>query len=339
MQSFNLMGLGRGHARRNAGRLVVGAFLIYVLVSMVSFLGWVWPGSELTSHFRPSYAVAAVVFLAFLLVSRRWVLASLAAAVAVMHTLPLVPYLVAGAHAAPCIDARPMRLMTINLHHRHADMRAVEALIRRERPDAVLLTEIESANGRALGGLRDLFPAAPVRTGWGTFEVMLFSRWNVAEHRVHRPNPSAPFLPVLEARLCARDGQDGCVTLIGMHASQPLSMPTRWQKRGFGFAARLAAKAKDGRAVIAGDLNTTPWASNFSDLAAFAGLRDAARGHPFRATWISRNPLFGLPLDHVLVGPRIVVRDRRVGPEIGSDHLPVTVDMAICSRPIARNIG
>ena len=59
------------------------------------------------------------------------------------------------------------------------------------------------------------------------------------------------------------------------------------------------------------------------------GLTDAALGSPFRSTWISRVPLLGLPIDHVLVGRGLVPLVRRVVDDIGSDHLPVVVDLAV----------
>jgi endonuclease/exonuclease/phosphatase (EEP) superfamily protein YafD len=36
-----------------------------------------------------------------------------------------------------------------------------------------------------------------------------------------------------------------------------------------------------------------------------------------------------IPIDHCLVSPSVAIVDRRVGPPVGSDHLPVFVDFAI----------
>jgi endonuclease/exonuclease/phosphatase (EEP) superfamily protein YafD len=35
-----------------------------------------------------------------------------------------------------------------------------------------------------------------------------------------------------------------------------------------------------------------------------------------------------LPIDHILIGPGLAVLDRRLGPDTGSDHLPVVADLA-----------
>ena len=37
----------------------------------------------------------------------------------------------------------------------------------------------------------------------------------------------------------------------------------------------------------------------------------------------------GIPIDHVLVTPQWLVVEREVGPNLGSDHLPVIVQIAL----------
>jgi len=38
-----------------------------------------------------------------------------------------------------------------------------------------------------------------------------------------------------------------------------------------------------------------------------------------------------IPLDNCLVSEEVAVAGRRVGPDIGSDHLPLVVDFALAS--------
>jgi len=40
-------------------------------------------------------------------------------------------------------------------------------------------------------------------------------------------------------------------------------------------------------------------------------------------------PLLGIPIDHCLVSPEIIVTKRSVGPSVGSDHYPVIIDFSI----------
>ncbi len=94
------------------------------------------------------------------------------------------------------------------------------------------------------------------------------------------------------------------------------------QLHTFAKAAKMAGLP----AFVAGDLNATPWSNAFSKLDQ-AGLRRATGLTP---TWpaIGRGWM-GIPIDHVLVTPHWSVVERRVGPNIGSDHFPVMVRIAL----------
>lgn len=78
-----------------------------------------------------------------------------------------------------------------------------------------------------------------------------------------------------------------------------------------------------------GDFNMTPWSPKFRQLVADSHLRDTVRGFGLQPTWPAGAPQFWIPIDHVLVSPDILVVDRRVGPDLGSDHYPVIVDIQL----------
>jgi endonuclease/exonuclease/phosphatase (EEP) superfamily protein YafD len=83
--------------------------------------------------------------------------------------------------------------------------------------------------------------------------------------------------------------------------------------------------------VLAGDLNSTGWSPRFTDLLADARLRDSRQGFGVQASWPTQFMLLGIPIDHCLVSPEIQVLDRRVGGPVGSDHLPIVIDVRLPS--------
>ena len=60
-----------------------------------------------------------------------------------------------------------------------------------------------------------------------------------------------------------------------------------------------------------------------------AGLADAAIGVRWRTTWISRFPPLGLTLDYVPIGTACSPVTQHVTDNIGSDRVPVIVDVAV----------
>lgn len=85
--------------------------------------------------------------------------------------------------------------------------------------------------------------------------------------------------------------------------------------------------AVEGEAVVIGDLNTTPWSPYFKQLCRDADLRDSAKGFGLQVSWPTFCWPLGIPIDHCLVSPAIGVVDRRTGPNIGSDHSPLIVEL------------
>jgi endonuclease/exonuclease/phosphatase (EEP) superfamily protein YafD len=63
----------------------------------------------------------------------------------------------------------------------------------------------------------------------------------------------------------------------------------------------------------------------FRDFLATTGLKDSRVGFGWQPTWPTGSMSLRIPIDHVLVEPDLVVLERQVGPDIGSDHLPVRV--------------
>lgn len=80
--------------------------------------------------------------------------------------------------------------------------------------------------------------------------------------------------------------------------------------------------------LILGDLNATPWCPPLRRLLARSGLHPAARGHAVVAsTWPVPIPFLRIPLDHALLNDQLACVSYRVGPDIGSDHFPLLLEV------------
>jgi endonuclease/exonuclease/phosphatase (EEP) superfamily protein YafD len=77
--------------------------------------------------------------------------------------------------------------------------------------------------------------------------------------------------------------------------------------------------------VLLGDLNTTSWSPGFQECLQISRLRDSRRGFGVHPTWPARQAVLRITIDHCLVSDGIVVEDHHVGPDVGSDHLPVLI--------------
>jgi endonuclease/exonuclease/phosphatase (EEP) superfamily protein YafD len=194
--------------------------------------------------------------------------------------------------------------------------------LRAEQPDVVLVPELTPAWERRLESVEDLFPYLRVESREGNFGIGLYSRV---------PIESAEIVPLAGGNIAvvARLRKDGqALTLIGAHTDPPGGSRTDTRDRQLRQLAELAA-AVDGPCVLLGDLNTTSWSPGFQECLRVSGLRDSRRGFGVQPTWPAGRAVLRIPIDHCLVSDEIVVENRRAGPEVGSDHLPLLIECRV----------
>lgn len=309
-------------------RILTGLVGLLAVATGASLLGaWSWVPALLV-HFRPHLAAASLVLLAISGVARRPILALLCLAALAVNGRPLLPYIGGGASAA---GAENLRLLTLNMHGAATDRQAFRQAIEAQHPDLVVVTEMPG-NFDQIASATSALPSyrvgEPPPSPWA---VTLFSRWPVTRWSVdHGADGTAQ---VISADICDTPAWRGCLRVVALHAPRPFGNRARRQDEQLEIAATTAASAPDHKTILVGDLNLTPWSPAFSRLLERGELRDTGPYRGLLATWLSRLPFVGLLLDHVLVSPSIGILANRLGPDIGSDHLPVIVDLAIPAEP------
>lgn len=104
------------------------------------------------------------------------------------------------------------------------------------------------------------------------------------------------------------------------------------------YARRALISLAAGTAVVVALTLVAVWPCVLQRDAVVAPLHDdarrewsvrLARGFGVQTSFPSNLWLLRIPIDHVLVACAIGVDDRRIGPEVGSDHLPVITDLVV----------
>ncbi len=119
------------------------------------------------------------------------------------------------------------------------------------------------------------------------------------------------------------------VTLINLHP--PVPMTPQYAARYRSYYQQLAQHQKSfsKHKILFGDLNTTPWSGHYKRYLTMFDLKDARVHWGFYPTWNCFFPLFFIPIDHVFVTKNFVTLKQRTGPFIGSDHLPIYVELGL----------
>jgi endonuclease/exonuclease/phosphatase family metal-dependent hydrolase len=309
---------------RAAGLVGLGVLLVGSLVVPLAERCWL---AEVLCHLRYPLGLGGLAAAALLLAGGRRRLAFVALVVGCLHAGPTWRYSVASPAPAPC--GPRLVVAHANLLFGRADPARVRAWLDALDPHVVGFTEVMDSG-------RSGFDWPAVLRGWEErypyrlilehehFGMALLSRLPLAGAR-ERAVPAAgggleggrPKL--LEARV---EVGGRAVQLLLAHPHRP---GAPWRN-----ASRAAVYAEIARApahvplVVFGDLNSTAYSPLFQRLLADARLADTRLGRgrqgSWRHAWI---PGRWVTLDHVLVRGGVRAEERALGPEIGSDHLPV----------------
>jgi endonuclease/exonuclease/phosphatase (EEP) superfamily protein YafD len=284
--------------------------------------------ADLAVHFRLQYAALALVVFVLFALTRRPAWAALALGIAVMNGLIAAPLLVsrpaAAAVVSPNDDGVPVRLAFINVFYGNDGYRRVVDFVRAEKPDAVVFAEVDAAWQRELGALKKEYPFEYGTRGSGGRGVLLLSRLPIAKPAVIAVSNDAE--PALGVTL---NVQGKALHLLGVHTNWPFGFRSRTSRDEQLAELAAAAQATPRPLVILGDLNVSPFSSHFQKLLTSGNLESAAAGFGWQPTWPEFMPAAGIQIDHALVSPGVQVRDFRRGARVGSDHLPVIVDLAL----------
>lgn len=315
--------------------------------------GWLW---SLATHFRVQYL--AVQLFAFVMASitywasqnqegkgkghlERWLSLVFLAFFAGLNLVYIVPYYLPDQKP----DASPTKANTIKLMHfnlfgqTNRRTNAVLSAIREENPDLIDMVEYTESWRHTLEKSRVL-KRYPYRLS-GRGLIALYSKrplWNA------RLTYAGQQKVANQANIIAQFTLEGQpVTILAAHPASPI-MPSHLTWLQESFTTWIKDRKKLGRnLIIVGDLNTSPWSAEFVELTQNTGLRDSQLGYGLQASWPMLLPFFGVrtkpnwltqtlqvPIDHVLISERLQVFSRHTAPFVGSDHLPVTVELGLC---------
>lgn len=306
------------------GALFVAAagLIVGTLSPLLADRFWV---CEILCHFQPQYVIGLfAIAIAFMLV-RRWRSGGLILAAALVaflvYWLPI--YWPTGRDIS---GQRSLRLLSTNLDFANVSPERFYALVDAEQPDVILVFELTREWAATLamkerGYVDTRLGPSPGHSGCG-----IYSRLPLTAGVIRAIGPYPNFVVVAEVQVA-----DQTLKLFGTHPLAPYS-PKEMEARNGQLTALAELIGSEGkRTVVAGDFNTSSWSPCFATLESATRLRDSRQGFGLLPTFPSQFWPIRTTIDHCLVSDDLEVLDRRVGPDIGSDHLPILIDLRLSS--------
>jgi len=236
--------------------------------------------------------------------------------------------------AFPRAVGADLRVLTANLGAGRSDGEQLARAVREAAADVLCLQEVGEHHVPALQALRGLYPHQRIEPR-GIQGIGLASRFPLEDVEVFE---SARGRPSIRATVVLGRAGERRIRVLTSHPSAWVACLGRLdsdaRELARDAAELVAGRAAGEAALLAGDLNTTERSWLHRRLRA-AGLADAwrERGVGAGLSW----PLFlrwrGVPapplvrIDHVLHSEELEVLAVRLGPDTGSDHVPVLCDL------------
>jgi endonuclease/exonuclease/phosphatase (EEP) superfamily protein YafD len=282
---------------------------------------------DLAVHFRLQCGALALLGCVILAATGELRGAALALLVAAVNALVAAPLLVSrrsSTVAASAGQSPAIRLASINVFYRNRQYQRVIDFIARERPDAVVLVEINREWEAALEQVDKEYAYRYTARGKRGKGITLLSRW---------PLLSADLIPgysEAQSALTATLKIHGrSIRLLGIHATWPMGRRrSGLRNQQLRFLGELA-RAHPGPLIIMGDLNVSPFSSHFQAFLAAGDLKSAAQGYGWQPTWPTFLTPAGIQIDHALTNAAVAVTHFRRGASVGSDHLPIIIECVL----------
>ena len=310
--------------KKNRTRLTgyLDIFGLGILVAtLFGFLGKLFWFFDLFAHFRVQYMQICLVLIGIALwkrLNKRAIALVILACVNYALVLPLY----FGKPSSP--TGPTTRAMLMNINAGNGNTEQVLETIRNADPDILLLEEVTPKWELELAVLNTNYPYRIVEAQNGCFGIMLLSKYPLAHNQIIKIGTAD--IPSIITDIHLPQGE---VSFIGTHPLPPMGAAYSNHRNSQLSELPKQVKAQKFPVLLIGDLNTSPWSFYFRRLADESGLNNSMKGFGFQPSWPSNNRFLRIPLDHILHAPEIVIHNRMVGGDVGSDHFPVIIDFSM----------
>jgi endonuclease/exonuclease/phosphatase (EEP) superfamily protein YafD len=292
------------------------------LATLAGFFGGSWWVLDLLAGFRHQLAVG-LIMCAVVAAFARWRKTAVAIGLLAVVNLALVVPLYFGPSRP---ESGELRILSFNVLASNRRFAEVVDFIRASDADVVVLHEVTRRWEEAIEEAAESFDDWPYEVTEARARGDLFGSLVLVESGAVVESFGFALTDPRAIEIHLPDG----VVLLAIHPLSPSSeFRAEQNDRQLLFATDWAA-GQDGPTVVVGDFNATPWSYPFRRLMASTDLSNSLRGFGLDLSYPANgNPLLRIPIDHLLFSDGLAVVDRRLGPAMGSDHFPLTVDLAL----------
>ena len=218
------------------------------------------------------------------------------------------------------------KILLSNVNSANSEHQRLIDLIQQESPDILVLLEINDAWLNSLQTIKTTYPFEKAIARNDNFGIAVFSKLYLDKAEVrYWGNRGLPSL------MLNYQWQGQGITLLATHPLPPITKDMMQQRDTQLLQAAATAAQQSGPVIMLGDFNITPWSSAFNQSIELSGFSNCRNGFGILPTWPAQLkwPALMIPIDHCLASDAITVSELRTGDDIGSDHLPLIIELQL----------
>src|SRR5262249_46134371 len=278
-------------------------------------------------HFIAQYFLASVGCLLICPIFGNWWYAAGALVSFAINLSAIAPFYSARYSSAnQMVEGHGLKLALANVNRLNTEHERFIAFIGRHRPDVVVVQEVNEVWADALQVLSQWYSFFEVLPRGGGSGMALYSRFFFERLPIALSEGDAR--PGILVRL---DLGSANVYLLSVHPRTPIRRGHFEQRNKMLAAAAACLQDLPEPKICIGDLNASLWSPFYQSFRKQTRLVNVREGIGLLLSW----PTFMgfdwlmIPIDHCLVSNDIRVIRARTGEPIGSDHLPLIVELEI----------
>lgn len=306
--------------------IILNITLLALISSTVTgYLGFLWWIFDIFSHFRVQYFSIGFGLALIFILTGKTTLGWIAGIMTLLNLGLILPLYFVKKKVK--ISSASYTLLLANVNTANSHHEKVKGLIKNVSPDLIVLVEVDDGWLDDLG-LKELGYRFSISDPRGdNYGIAMYSKVALISREVRKFGQLG--MPSLVASLYL-GGE--LINLIGSHPPPPKSGQLSMYRDQQIAEIMDFTREIEGEVIFCGDINMTSWSPIFPQLLDKGNMIDTRVGFGVQPTWPTWMPLFYIPLDHIWVSGNIEVHNRKVGPRVGSDHLPVILNFSIGSH-------
>lgn len=275
------------------------------------------------AHFKVQFVIIALLlFIGVSLLLRK----KTAAIIVLLLSILWNGYFILPLYVSPSAkqqgEGLSFKISSINLLSSNTNFGEVGNYISQEDPNLLILLEFNEQWERELGSVLGRYEFQTLLPREDNFGIALLSKIEMNSAIEYFGLNNKPSI-VGHFKI-----KEKPVTIIATHPIPPVDQYT-FEQRNKQLENIMTYRTRySENLILIGDLNTSSFSAHFKKLVQ-GDLSDTRSGFGLLPTWPADLWIFQTTLDHCLVSENFKIINRTTGENIGSDHLPINVELQL----------